>query len=96
MPAARRMRARLASLPRKAMKMCIRDRVERVDDVKLEKMDIKVLYVRFPFDQRPDMVLPIYASKMVLRDYEPQVGDEVDAYVWLQGRIIDMDESPAQ
>ena len=67
-----------------------------VDDVKLEKMDIKVLYVRFPFDQRPDMVLPIYASKMVLRDYEPQVGDEVDAYVWLQGRIIDMDESPAQ
>ena len=74
----------------------VRTRVERVDDVKLEKMDIKVLYVRFPFDQRPDMVLPIYASKMVLRDYEPQEGDEVDAYVWLQGRVIDMDESPAQ
>ena len=74
----------------------VRTKVERVDDVKLEKMDIKVLYVRFPFDQRPDMVLPIYASKMVLRDYEPQEGDEVDAYVWLQGRVIDMDESPAQ
>ena len=42
------------------------------------------------------MVLPIYASKMVLRDYDPQEGDEVDAYVWLQGRVIDMDESPAQ
>ena len=56
----------------------VRTKVERVDDVKLEKMDIKVLYVRFPFDQRPDMVLPIYASKMVLRDYDPQEGDEVE------------------
>ena len=42
------------------------------------------------------MRLAIYASKMVLGDYEPEAGHEVDAYVWLQGRIIDIDQGPQQ
>ena len=59
-------------------------------------MPVKVLYVSFPFDDREPMRLPVYVSKMVLGDYEPEVGHEVDAYVWLQGRIIDMDQGPQQ
>jgi hypothetical protein len=29
----------------------------------------------------------------VLTDYEPKEGDEIDAYVWLQGRIVDLPPS---
>lgn len=70
--------------------------VEEVQDCQLEKMAVKILYMSFPFEERPPMRLPVYASKMVLRDYEPQKGDEVDAYVWLQGRVIDLDQAPPQ
>lgn len=71
----------------------VRGRVERVDDAKLDKMEVKILYVRFPFEDRPGMQLPIYCAKTVLKDYEPKVGDEIDAYVWLQGRVIDAVEA---
>ena len=69
----------------------LRAEVERVQQGELEKMPITILYLRFPFDNRPPMLLPVFASRMVLGNYEPQVGDEVDAYVWLQGRVIDFD-----
>ena len=59
-------------------------------------MPVKLLYLSFPFDDRQPMRLPVYASKMILGEYEPEVGHEVDAYVWLQGRIIDIEESPQQ
>ena len=74
----------------------MRATVEDVDDCKLDRMDIRILYVSFPFDDRPSLQLPLYAPKSVLKDFDPKAGDEIDAYVWLQGRVIDMDESPAQ
>ena len=70
--------------------------IEEVRDCQLEQMPVKLVYLSFPFDERQPMRLPVYASKMVLGDYEPEVGHEVDAYVWLQGRIIDIEESPQQ
>lgn len=70
--------------------------IEEVRDCQLEQMPVKLLYLSFPFDDRQPMRLPVYASKMILGDYEPEVGHEVDAYVWLQGRIIDIEESPQQ
>ncbi len=70
--------------------------IEEVHDCQLEQMPVKLLYLSFPFDDRQPMRLPVYASKMILGDYEPEVGHEVDAYVWLQGRIIDIEESPQQ
>lgn len=74
----------------------MRGAIEEVEDCQLEKMPVKILYMSFPFEDRPPMRLPVYASKMVLGDYEPQKGDEVDAYVWLQARIIDLDQHPMQ
>ena len=74
----------------------MRATIEEVRDCQLEKMPVKLLYLSFPFDDRQPMRLPVYASKMVLGDYEPEVGHEVDAYVWLQGRIIDIDQGPQQ
>lgn len=69
----------------------LRGEVEAVRQGTLENMPVTLLYLRFPFEQREPMLLPVYASKMVLGDYEPKAGDEIDAYVWLQGRIIDFD-----
>ena len=70
----------------------MRATVEDVDDCKLDRMDIRILYVSFPFDDRPSLQLPLYAPKSVLKDFEPKAGDEIDAYVWLQGRVTDQDE----
>ncbi|MBQ9452605.1 MAG: hypothetical protein IJU65_04850 [Desulfovibrio sp.] len=67
--------------------------VEEVEEHQLEKMPVTLLYLSFPFEKRSAMRLPVYVSKMVLGDYIPQKGEEVDAYVWLQGRVIDMDET---
>ncbi len=73
----------------------MRATVEQVETHMLDKMEVKLLYVRFPFEDREPLLLPLYVSKAVLRDYEPEEGDEVDAYVWLQGRIIDIDDPGA-
>lgn len=74
----------------------LRAAVEEVQDCYLEKMPVKLLYLSFPFENREPLRLPVYASQMVLGDFVPEKGQEVDAYVWLQGRIIDMDEGPQQ
>ena len=70
--------------------------IEEVEDYQLDKMPVKALYLTFPFENRQPMRLVIYASKMVLGDLEPEAGQAIDAYIWLQGRIIDIDEGPQQ
>ena len=57
----------------------------------LDKLDITMLRVAFEFEDRPPLQLMIYAPKPLLAGYEPAEGDEIEAYVWLQGRIIDFD-----
>ncbi|WP_300898160.1 hypothetical protein [uncultured Desulfovibrio sp.] len=73
----------------------IRTVVERVEDCKLENMDVRALYLSFPFEEREPLRLALYASRFVLGDFVPEEGDEVEAYVWLEGRIIDLDGAPA-
>lgn len=74
----------------------VRTVVERAEDFRLEKMDVKALYLNFPFEDRAPLRLALYASKFVLGDYVPEEGDEIEAYVWLEGRIIDLEGAPAQ
>lgn len=74
----------------------MRATVEEVQDCQLEKMPVTILYLSFPFEHRQPLHLPVYASRMVLGDYEPQKGEAVEAYVWLQGRVIDIDQGPQQ
>ena len=69
----------------------MRATVEEVQDVQLEKMPLKMLRLSFPFNDRPPLQLPVYASAMVLGEYQPKAGEDVDLYVWLQGRVIDFD-----
>lgn len=65
--------------------------VEKVEDCQFEKMPVKICYLNFPFDNRENMRLPLFASKFILGDYDPQPGDEIEAHAWLQGRIIDLE-----
>lgn len=74
----------------------VRAMVERVEEFRLEAMDVRALYLNFPFEDRPPLRLALYASTFVLGDYVPEEGDEVEAYVWLEGRIIDLNGAPAE
>lgn len=69
----------------------MRATIEEVQDVQLEKMPLKLLRLCFPFHDRPPLSLPVYASAMVLGEYQPRAGEDADLYVWLQGRVIDFD-----
>lgn len=71
----------------------IRTEIERVEDYRLENMDVKALYLSFPFEDRPPLRLVLYASQYVLGDFAPREGDEIESYAWLEGRIIDFDAS---
>lgn len=72
----------------------IRATVEKVEDCQLEKMAVKAIFLKFPFDNRPAMQLPLYASQHILGEFSPEPGMEVEAYAWLQGRIIDLESAP--
>lgn len=69
--------------------------VEDIEEWQLDKMPIQVLYLTFPFDNRPNLRLPLYVSKFVSGNYQVEKGHDIEAYVWLEGRIIDL-ESTAQ
>ena len=70
----------------------LRARIMQVEEHKLDKMPVWILYLEFPFEEHQPLILPVYAPKSVLKDYVPAAGDEIDAYVWLQGRVIDMED----
>lgn len=74
----------------------LRGIIDDIQDFQLERMPVKLLYLNFPFDSRPDMRLPLYASKFVLGDWIPEKGQEIEAYTWFQGRIIDLAEGGDQ
>lgn len=67
----------------------MRTTIDSVETTRLDKDEIYQLRVLFPFEKRPPLSLVLYAPKRVCGKYEPQQGDEIDAYVWLQGRIAD-------
>lgn len=69
----------------------IRATVEDIEDWQFDKMPVKSLTLIFPFDNRPALRLPLYVSQYVLNGYTPQKGDDIEAYVCLQGRIIDLE-----
>lgn len=72
----------------------LRATIERIDDCQFDKMPVKALYLSFPFDDRPKMHLALYAAQCALGEFTPAQGQEIEAYAWFQGRIIDI-ERPA-
>lgn len=69
----------------------MRNTLVSVEKTHLDKVEVYMLQMEFTFeDARPPMHLVVYAPVHVCGDYTPQAGDEVDTYVWLQGRVLDI------
>ncbi len=67
----------------------IRNTILEVQTTKLDKTEVYILRMAFPMSEREPLHLIVYVPKHLFKDYEPKVGDDIDAYVWLQGRIAD-------
>ncbi len=74
----------------------LRATIEKIQDCQLEKMPIKAFFLRFPFDDRPAMHLPLYVSEKILGNFRPAEGQEIEAYAWFEGRIIDLESQTEQ
>ena len=51
---------------------------------------VYIIHVRFGLNTENPLELPIYASTKACKNYVPHPEDEIDAYVWLQGRMLDI------
>jgi len=58
-------------------------------ETELSGEKIYVLHVTFGLDTPQPLDLPLYASARVCKNYVPKEGDEIDAIMWLQGRLLD-------
>lgn len=71
----------------------LRALIEKIEECQFEKMPFKICFLSFPFENRPALNIPLFASQFVLGNYEPQTGDEIEIHAWLEGRIIDLEAS---
>lgn len=60
-----------------------------VESCQLDKEEICMVHLRFDMEERAPLDIMLYTTARALGDYVPAVGDEIDTYVWLQGRIMD-------
>lgn len=70
----------------------LRATIEKIEECQLDKMPIRALFLKFPFDDRPAMNLPLFVSETTLAGLSPEEGQEIEAYAWFEGRIIDLEQ----
>lgn len=66
----------------------IRVPVTSVEEMYIQNEKIYMLIVEFGLNTPNPLRFPLYAPERVCK-IVPQAGDEIDAIIWLQGRIID-------
>ncbi len=66
-----------------------RNTILEVEKCNLDKIDVYMLRLDFPLPEREPLRIMLYAPAHLFKDEEPKVGDEIDAYIWLQARIAD-------
>lgn len=67
----------------------IRVPITSVQETQFGEQTVYMLHVEFGLNTPNPLDIMLYAPKNVCHNVEPKAGDEVDAYVWMQGRIID-------
>lgn len=64
--------------------------ITSVEELELGPEKIYMLIVEFGLNTDNPLRFPLYAPARVCKDgYEPKAGDEIDCFVWLQGRVAD-------
>lgn len=63
--------------------------VTSVDEVMIGPEKAYALIVEFGLNTPNPLRFPVYATERVCKGYVPQTGDEIDAMIWLQGRVAD-------
>ena len=66
----------------------IRVPVTSVEEMTFRDEKVYMLIVEFGLNTPNPLRFPLYAPERVCK-LVPQAGDEIDAIIWLQGRIID-------
>jgi hypothetical protein len=67
----------------------LRAPVLAVEESELSGEKIYILRLAFGLDTPEPLDLPLYAPSRVCKNYVPKEGDEIDAVMWLQGRLLD-------
>ncbi len=60
-----------------------------VDEVEFDGRKIYMLRALLGEETPSPIALLIYASEKICKNYVPKQGDEIDALLWLQGRLLD-------
>jgi len=67
----------------------VRCPISSLDECQFADEAVYLLGVEFGLETENPLRFVIYAPKRICNNIEPKVGDEIDAIIWLQGRIID-------
>jgi hypothetical protein len=68
----------------------LRAPVTSVETVNFGEETVYLLRLQFGLDTENPLLLAVYAPARVCGHYVPQTDDEIDAYIWLQGRLFDI------
>jgi hypothetical protein len=60
-----------------------------MDEDALSGEKVYILHLTFGLDTPQPLDLPLYVPARVCKQYVPKAGDEIDAVMWLQGRLLD-------
>lgn len=63
--------------------------VTSVDETTFGNDKVYMLQVQLGLDTPEPLEFVLYASEKVCKGYTPRAGDEIDALLWLEGRIMD-------
>lgn len=63
--------------------------IENIEETTFHDMKVYMLYTRLGLNTENPLELVIFAPEVICKNFIPQVNDEIDALIWLQGRILD-------
>jgi hypothetical protein len=67
----------------------MRARITAIEEGEFDGKKYYMMPFMFGADTKEPLMLMLFVSEKSCRGYVPKVGDDIDAIIWLQGRIVD-------